>query len=52
MKILRAAPSPVAPVNPGVPAAVEGAIVRALAKAPADRFPTMQELAAALSLAG
>src|SRR6476646_6191688 len=46
MKILRAAPSPVAPVNPGVPAAVEGAIARALAKAPADRFPTMQELAA------
>jgi serine/threonine-protein kinase len=51
MKILRAAPSPVATVNPGVPEAVERAIVRALAKLPADRFQTMQELAAALPLA-
>ena len=52
VKILRAAPSPVAMVNPGVPAAIERAIARALAKSPADRFATMEELAAALPLAG
>jgi serine/threonine-protein kinase len=52
VKILRAAPSPVATVNPDVPAAVEQAITRALAKAPADRFATMQELAAALPRPG
>jgi hypothetical protein len=36
-------------VNPSVPPAVEQAIARALAKAPADRFPTMRQLASALA---
>jgi hypothetical protein len=49
MKILRTPPAPVSAVNPSVPAAVEQAIARALAKAPGDRFATMHELAAALS---
>jgi serine/threonine-protein kinase len=49
MKILRAPPAPVGAVNPAVPPAVEQAIARALAKAPAERFPTMRQLAAALS---
>jgi len=49
MKILRTPPAPVGAVNSSVPAAVEQAIARALAKAPADRWPTMGELAAALS---
>jgi serine/threonine-protein kinase len=49
MKILRTPPAPVTTVNTSVPATVEQAIARALAKVPADRFPTMRELAAALS---
>jgi len=48
MKILRTPPSPVSTVNPTVPPAVEQVIGRALAKAPADRFPTMRQFAAAL----
>jgi hypothetical protein len=36
-------------VNPSVPPRVEQVITRALAKAPADRFPTMGQLAAALA---
>ncbi|HKT60981.1 MAG TPA: serine/threonine-protein kinase [Gemmatimonadales bacterium] len=49
MKILRTPPASVATVNASVPPALEQAIVRALAKAPAERFPTMRHLAAALS---
>jgi serine/threonine-protein kinase len=49
MKILRTPPASVGTVNPSVPPAVEQAIARALAKAPADRFPTMRQLAAALA---
>jgi serine/threonine-protein kinase len=49
MKILRAQPAPVGAVNPSVPPRVEQVITRALAKAPADRFPTMGQLAAALA---
>ncbi|HET7468769.1 MAG TPA: serine/threonine-protein kinase [Gemmatimonadales bacterium] len=49
MKILRTPPAPISAVNPAVPPAVERAVERALAKPPADRFPTMRELAAALS---
>jgi eukaryotic-like serine/threonine-protein kinase len=48
MKILRTSPAPVSAVNPSVPPAVEQAMTRALAKAPADRFATMREFAAAL----
>jgi serine/threonine-protein kinase len=39
---------PLRAVRPAVPEAVEGAIVRALAKAPADRFATAATFAAAL----
>jgi len=49
MKILRTPPASVGTVNPSVPPAVEQAIARALAKAPADRFPTMRQLASALA---
>jgi serine/threonine-protein kinase len=49
MKILRTPPAPVGAVNSSVPAGVEQAIARALAKTPADRWSTMRELAAALS---
>jgi serine/threonine-protein kinase len=47
-KILRAPPPSARQVTPSVPAAVDEAIARALAKSPVDRFPTMQEFAAAL----
>jgi serine/threonine-protein kinase len=49
MKILRTPPAPISAVNPAVPPAVEQAVARALAKPAAERFPTMRELAAALS---
>ena len=49
VKILRTPPAPVSAVNPSVPAAVEQAIARALAKAPADRYATMGPFAAALA---
>jgi serine/threonine-protein kinase len=49
VKILRAPPAPVSAVNPSVPAAVEQAVARALAKAPADRYATMGQFAAALA---
>ena len=49
VKILRTPPAPVSAVNPSVPAAVEQAIARALAKAPADRYATMGQFAAALA---
>jgi serine/threonine-protein kinase len=49
MKILRTSPAPVSAVNPSVPPAVEQAVARALAMAPADRFATMGQFAAALA---
>jgi eukaryotic-like serine/threonine-protein kinase len=49
MKILRTAPAPIGAVNSSVPAGLEQAIARALAKTPVDRWSTMRELAAALS---
>jgi len=49
MKILRAPPASVTAVNPSVPAAVEQAIARALAKVAADRFATMREFAEAIA---
>jgi TolB-like protein/Tfp pilus assembly protein PilF len=42
------APAPIGARRPNVPAALERAIARALAKEPADRFPTMAEFASAL----
>jgi serine/threonine-protein kinase len=51
MHILRAPVPSVRRLRPEVPPAVDEAISRALAKAPADRFPTMESFAAALDLA-
>jgi serine/threonine protein kinase len=51
-QILRASVPSVRRLNPSVPAAVDQAIGRALAKSPAERFATMQEFAAALSETG
>jgi len=48
MKILRTPPAPISAVNPLVQPALEQAVLRALAKAPADRFPSMRQLAAGL----
>jgi TolB-like protein/Flp pilus assembly protein TadD len=45
---LAVAPRPVTDLRPGVPAAVSEALARALAKAPADRYATPAEFAAAL----
>ena len=42
------APAPIGARRPNVPPAIELALVRALAKEPADRFPTIQEFAEAL----
>src|SRR5918995_1263354 len=42
------APQPIGLRRPNVPAAIERALARALAKEPADRLPTMAELAEAL----
>jgi serine/threonine protein kinase/tetratricopeptide (TPR) repeat protein len=42
------APTPIAVRRPNVPAAIERALARALAKEPADRFPAMAEFADAL----
>jgi serine/threonine-protein kinase len=42
------APRPVRALRPEVPAAVESAVLRALAKEPADRFPTVGEFCEAL----
>ena len=47
-RILRAPPPSAASVDPAVPAAVDRAIGRALAKSAAERFPGMAEFAAAL----
>jgi serine/threonine-protein kinase len=51
-RILRGPVPSVRPVRPEVPAAVEEAISRALAKAPGDRFSTAAEMAAALGCGG
>ncbi|CAN5865931.1 hypothetical protein BH24GEM1_BH24GEM1_11420 [soil metagenome] len=42
------APAPIGLRRPNVPPAIERALARALAKEPADRFPTMADFAAAL----
>jgi serine/threonine-protein kinase len=47
-RILRAPPPSARLVDPAVPAAVDHAIGRALAKSPADRFATMREFSASL----
>jgi serine/threonine protein kinase len=50
--VIRIVSAPVPSVrvlNPGVPAAIDQAISRALAKSPTERFPTMEAFAAALS---
>jgi serine/threonine-protein kinase len=47
-RILGAVVPPIQKVRPDVPAPVEQAILRALAKQPAQRFATMEEFAAAL----
>ena len=52
MKILRTPPPPISAVNPLVEPALEQAVLRALAKAPADRFPSMRQLAAGLPRSG
>ncbi|WP_222849610.1 WD40 repeat domain-containing serine/threonine protein kinase [Trebonia kvetii] len=44
-------PAPLAGRVPGIPAAVDQVLQRALAKAPADRYPSCGEFAAALSAA-
>lgn len=44
-------PAPLAGRMPGIPAAVDHVLQRALAKAPADRYPSCGEFAAALSAA-
>ncbi len=41
-------PRPIRTVRPGVPAAVEAAVLRALERIPADRFPDVAAFAAAL----
>jgi serine/threonine-protein kinase len=41
-------PPPIAALRPDVPPSLEAALARALAKKPEDRFPTMEEFAAAL----
>ncbi|HEU4680368.1 MAG TPA: tetratricopeptide repeat protein, partial [Gemmatimonadales bacterium] len=45
-------PAPIRSVRPNVPAAVEAALQRALAKAPGDRFQTMAEFCEALVAMG
>jgi serine/threonine-protein kinase len=47
--ILAEPPPSLRPGDPEVPAVVEGIVMRALSKAPADRFASMGELAEALS---
>jgi hypothetical protein len=48
MRILRAPIPSVRPLRGDVPASVDEAIARALAKSAAERFATMEEFAAAL----
>ncbi len=47
-RVLVDTPTPIAALRPGLPAHVEAAVMRALAKAPADRFATATDFAAAL----
>jgi serine/threonine-protein kinase len=47
-RILQAAVPPAGRLRPGLPAELERAVSRALAKAAADRFATMEDLASAL----
>jgi serine/threonine-protein kinase len=48
-KVLSATPRPIRELRPGVPAAVDAALVRALAKVPADRFGSANDFAQALT---
>ncbi|HEX9166399.1 MAG TPA: protein kinase [Gemmatimonadales bacterium] len=50
-KLLTERPTPLRVVRDAVPAAVEQAVMRALAKAPTDRFATARDFAAALTAA-
>jgi len=47
-KVMNAPAAPIATLRPTVPAAVEAAVMRALAKLPADRFKSAAEFASAL----
>jgi serine/threonine-protein kinase len=49
-KVLSATPLPVSNVRPAVPAPVDAAVQRALARTPADRFATAAEFSAALTV--
>jgi eukaryotic-like serine/threonine-protein kinase len=48
-KIVHTEPVPPAKLNPAIPAALESLILKCLAKSPADRFQTGEELAQALA---
>jgi eukaryotic-like serine/threonine-protein kinase len=48
-KIVHTEPIPPAKLNPGIPAAMESLILKCLAKSPADRFQTGEEVAQALA---
>jgi serine/threonine-protein kinase len=48
-KIVHTEPIPPAKLNPAIPAALEAVILKCLAKSPADRFQTGDELAQALA---
>ena len=48
-KIVHTEPVPPAKLNPAIPAALEGVILKCLAKSPADRYQTGEELAQALA---
>jgi len=50
-KLISEPPTPLHVLRKGVPPQVEGAVMRALAKAPADRFATARDFAEALSRA-
>ena len=47
-KVMTSSPAPIAALRPTVPAAIEAAVMHALAKLPADRFKSAAEFAAAL----
>jgi Tol biopolymer transport system component len=47
-KVMNAPPAPIAALRPTVPAAIEAAVMHALAKLPADRFRSAAAFAAAL----